>query len=71
MVAPAAVGSHQDGDEKAIHNTETEAGRRVDEAIRTYFDRLVGRTEVPQHLLDLISGSAGTSDSTAKGPGPA
>lgn len=68
MAAPATVGTNKNSEEPEILISETEPSKRVDDAIKAYFDRLVERTEVPQHLLDLISGSTSGDEDLGNGP---
>jgi len=71
MAATAAVGSN-DWQEKEIgQGLSPETSRRVDDAIKSYFDRLVERTEVPKHIYDLIMGAPKASDERESASRPA
>jgi len=62
MAATAAVGSNDWHENEVGQGLSPETSRRVDDAIKSYFDRLVERTEVPQHIYDLIMGSPKAAD---------
>jgi len=62
MAATAAVGSNNWQEIEVSQGLSPETSRRVDDAIKAYFDRLVERTEVPKHIFDLIMGPTGEAD---------